>query len=53
MSAEMASNVRREQIALLRAYYADHDPGRLESRESIKAIDAIVDKRRGANPCMT
>ena len=53
MSAKMSSNVRREQIALLRAFYADHDPSRLESKESIKAIDKIVDGRRGANPCMT
>lgn len=53
MSAKMSSNVRREQIALLRAYYADHDPRRLESTESIRAIDKIVDKRRGHNPCMS
>ena len=33
---------RGEQIALLRAFYADHDP-----EKEAKAIDKIVDKRRG------
>ena len=38
---------RAEQIALLRAFYADHDPDKPP-----KEISDIVDKRRGANACM-